>query len=77
MNYNGQEVEEFISKEPVVFEPPIMALVWYEESFIMKRKVFIYDPRLPMPVIGLNNDGYINNEYCHMALIQTTKENTK
>ena len=36
-----------------------------------------HDPRLPMPVIGLNNDGYINNEYCHMALIPTTKENNK
>lgn len=77
MNYNGQKVEEFTSKEPVVFEPPIMALVWYEESFIMQRKVFVYDPRLQMPVIGLNNDDYINTEYCHMALIPTTKENNK
>ena len=69
--------EEFTDNKPVVFEPPVEAIVWNtEEDIKLERTVYYYDPRLPkhQHVIGVTNDGYAN-EYRHMALIPTTKEN--
>lgn len=45
INYNGMELEEFISAEPKIFSPPTRMVVWDEEFNKFVEDVYVYDPR--------------------------------
>ena len=45
INYNGMELEEFVSYEPKIFNPPARMAVWDDSYNVAKEDVYVYDPR--------------------------------
>ncbi len=56
INYNGMELEEFISNKPIFFEPPKKCVVWFgpgDEP--IETEVYECDPRIKAPFRTLSN----------------------
>jgi hypothetical protein len=45
INYNGMELEEFVSYEPKIFNPPARMVVWDGSYNVVEEDVYVYDPR--------------------------------
>lgn len=53
MNYEGKELREYRSKEPVFFDPPKRMLCWDDDTNRpVKCLAFSYDGRMSMPVVA-------------------------
>lgn len=48
MTYNNQELKEFESDKPIIFDPPKLMICWDHENFRVTpepTKVLVFDPR--------------------------------
>ena len=65
INYNGMELEEFVSYEPKIFNPPARMVVYDGSYNVVEEDVYVYDPR--------RKDGYYvitaNASWLHCALL--------
>lgn len=51
MMYKGKELKEYISEEPIFFDPPKRMLCWDDDTNSpVKCLAFSYDGRMSMPV---------------------------
>lgn len=58
MKYNGKELKEYSSEEPVFFDPPKRMLCWDDDTNSpVECLVFSYDGRMSMPVVATRKWG--------------------
>lgn len=78
ISYNGMELEEFTSNEPVTFLKGTKAVCWdrddFENSFKAEQNVIAYIPYMNPPVLTESRDGRQDSSWFHCAILPKTQE---
>lgn len=72
INYDGMELEEFISNEPVTFPKGTNAVCWDGDGIKCVREILAYIPYLRYRVLTLGADDCDGQSYMACALLSNT-----
>ena len=69
INYNGMELEEFITYTPIAFEKPKKAVVWDDGNPTYICNVIAVVPYMNPPVLTESRDGRQDSSWYHCAFL--------